>query len=425
MPLNMVESTRTTNSSHSETESRKSYSRSVAQFRSSTLGLSASWLQRPTIWQQTDSRVCPVTSTTASKGGLRALRSVMGSTQPFKNRALVVNRGLLSGIRNRGILGGKRRAGSAPSSQVCSSLRTDGVQIDGMGTHLFRNGCSRWPEHITNNGSRKSHTNRPYSEGMSNDLVATSLEQYVGITSTLRPSRPFTALWFRGESRADRELVPGLLRSPYKEKIEKCEGTITTLFQEHAPAYCDDLPKDWVDRQVMMQHHGCPTRLLDWSESALVALYFAVKRLGKGRDNCDARIYVLDPYALSELNKSDDDRRNQLLQPGHILTSGYLRRFRINRLMQEGDFSYPIPLFPTHSTPRVVAQKSRLTLYPFKCVHLKPTVLREVKIPASAKEPLFWQLKLAGVTATTLFPDLEALAKELRCHVSRGDDSGW
>jgi hypothetical protein len=57
-------------------------------------------------------------------------------------------------------------------------------------------------------------------------------------------------------------------------------------------------PADHWERYFLMQHYGVPTRLLDWTDGALVALYFAVKQI---RIPEDAVVYILDPWWLCNL----------------------------------------------------------------------------------------------------------------------------
>jgi FRG domain len=61
---------------------------------------------------------------------------------------------------------------------------------------------------------------------------------------------------------------------------------------------------DW-DSYFLMQHHNGPTRLLDWSDGALMALHFALRN--KTDDSYDARVYVLESYRLSEQLKQLPD----------------------------------------------------------------------------------------------------------------------
>src|SRR5271167_1059072 len=52
------------------------------------------------------------------------------------------------------------------------------------------------------------------------------------------------------------------------------------------------------DSYFLMQHHEGPTRLLDWSDGALMALHFAVRN--RADDSEDARVYVLEPDKLNK-----------------------------------------------------------------------------------------------------------------------------
>ena len=101
--------------------------------------------------------------------------------------------------------------------------------------------------------------------------------------------------WYRGHADAKWKLVPGYHRS----RREISETTLLARFKQSAAMLAELQPRDDFDWLFLMQHYGVPTRLLDWSESPLVALYFAVQDAG----NCvelDGALWRLDP---TELNK--------------------------------------------------------------------------------------------------------------------------
>ncbi|GAA5176046.1 hypothetical protein GCM10025771_09770 [Niveibacterium umoris] len=104
-------------------------------------------------------------------------------------------------------------------------------------------------------------------------------------------------LWFRGHERASYRLVPTLLRpTPGAAPID--EVSLTRHFRALNP---DAVPPGTPDfaALVTMQHYLAPTRLLDWSENLLVALFFAVRDPALDGGNEDAALWILNARRLN------------------------------------------------------------------------------------------------------------------------------
>lgn len=117
-------------------------------------------------------------------------------------------------------------------------------------------------------------------------------------TQNARGGGEIFGLWFRGHENIKYSLTPGILRRPRNDPGAYVdEIALNRHFQTTNP---DALPREASDLERLgtMQHYLAPTRLLDWTENLLVALYFAVRN--PDNDNAgDAAIWMLNAWRLN------------------------------------------------------------------------------------------------------------------------------
>ncbi|MFN0318471.1 MAG: FRG domain-containing protein [Burkholderiales bacterium] len=229
-----------------------------------------------------------------------------------------------------------------------------------------------------------------------------------GLLAVLKKQAPQSAgVWFRGHSVSDWPLVPSLAR---QKKHLAVEAALRKRFMQNAVPHLDRTPTTEWEWMFMMQHHRAPTRLLDWTESPLAALYFAVsedKYLRK-----DAVVWCLDPLALNAEARVTNFRfANEIPAFG---VDDVLDNYLPSRVDGSPTVMSPVAIMGPRNTARMAAQLGVFTINhrehtPIEAIGAANHAWRWI-VPASAKKGLRKELALLGFTALTLFPKLDRVA---------------
>ena len=238
-----------------------------------------------------------------------------------------------------------------------------------------------------------------------------SVAELLGVSRdalTKYPGQP----WWRGHSVQSWQLVPHVHR---KDCGPFYEANITAKFEQRAATRQPNCPPPGATARwlFLVQHYGLPTRLLDWTESPLLAAYFAVyddDHIDDDHIKEDGALWALDPFSMNSVTIGYED----LAQPGHS---------QVNRL---------IGLAYTHGTAadegvaailtaeidlRMLTQLSGLTIHgspqPLEERPGLESVLMKYVLPATAKSEIRRELVSLGIRERSVFPDLEHLARDL------------
>jgi hypothetical protein len=214
-------------------------------------------------------------------------------------------------------------------------------------------------------------------------------------------------LFFRGHRDAAWTLLPTFGRIDWLHDLygRQAEHNLYYEFLTRAGDLIPDSNDSWAIA-FAMQHHGMPTRLLDWSDTLSVALHFA---LGTRHDEeRDAAIWILNPFAL---NKATRDLHG-VFHPTD-LDASYHDLFVSRQTQLTGGVA---AIWPLRHHPRVFSQHAGFTVHgdlTHPLEQLYPNVLKKIVIPPTARSGARRFLELAGVSEFALFPDLDGLARDV------------
>jgi hypothetical protein len=204
---------------------------------------------------------------------------------------------------------------------------------------------------------------------------------------------------FRGQA-GDTPLVPKVGRPGYASNASK-ERAMLQAFERGAFPFLKD-KLDSFELLALAQHHGAPTRLLDWSTTPLVASWFAVSSFP---EEDDARLYALD------LNRSDLRRMFELKENGPTGTP------ESSAEGSEPDaFTLPTGVWLLETaqvSSRITTQRGIFTLHTNPTERLSVPKKDEFVIPKDVRKEFHKRLIDLGIDAALIYPDLDGLCRRL------------
>lgn len=231
----------------------------------------------------------------------------------------------------------------------------------------------------------------------------------LGLDELSRITGADEVLWFRGHAKETFELLPSIAR--YSNGVSR-EALLSKRFKQNAYPYRDSPPQGEWEWLFLMQHFGVPTRLLDWTESPLTALYFCVNDKDESHEALDAKLWALLPVKFN--HEIPRIRPQVSIDIPCFGVDGILDDYRPDRISLESMTSkLPVAAIANRQNERIVAQMGVFTVMhrdqtPLE--QLAPQFLATFKIPANSKRTIRQELTALRVTNLTLFPELSSVA---------------
>jgi hypothetical protein len=222
---------------------------------------------------------------------------------------------------------------------------------------------------------------------------------------------------FRGQCNADWPLLSSLPRRLLQHNVPRDqwrqrEERAIRVFRRKAHVYLPDKAALLDDLRclAMMQHHGAPTRLLDFTKSPFVAAFFALEK-ARG----PAAVYALNtPWIWAGGPDFDPSLTRDAIDPR--VPGNFDRHFAVNKV--------PVVWFgePREMDRRLVAQ-SGLLVVPgvldkpldvlLEAYAHEQVPVERVVIGLEVRAQAMHELYRMNITQATLFPDLEGLARSI------------
>ncbi len=203
-----------------------------------------------------------------------------------------------------------------------------------------------------------------------------------------------------------------------------CDNLIND-FMSIALSKMSYIPTNYFEKMLTAQHYGIPTRLQDWSESPLVALFFATSNSKTLKEEDYCIIWCLNPLELNAKSKRIvSDLTNNTYIPNISLDSsreialGYIDSYYGQDPKAEHDL-FPIAIRTYKINPRIEAQKGVFLIYPRERKSLMEfgdveQYLMKFIIKKDVAEELENILSMYKINNFQLFPEISSIALDVK-----------
>jgi hypothetical protein len=238
------------------------------------------------------------------------------------------------------------------------------------------------------------------------------------VEDLLRVLAPITAdgreIWYRGHRLQTWRLEPSAFRT--REHRDGERAMLARFRQEAAAAGLQYAFDEW-GWITFAQHHELPTRLLDWSQTPLVALFFACEvepESGDGGAEFDGELLLIDPHDLNEeAGDPDGIGHPRLLTDTDPTLIDYLpgkgsekRKPRaVVAPMVFDRIRFQTGTFTVSQSPAETGAEEPLR---------KARSLQTFAIPGDAKRALREELEILGFNDVSIYRDLDRIARRIK-----------
>jgi len=256
------------------------------------------------------------------------------------------------------------------------------------------------------------------------EINVATLQQYLGAVSKLL--RQWKYLWYRGVENSAYKPLPGLL---WRRLVKKEQYLVHEFLVSYKGILGPCLYEPW-ELYSLMQHHRLPTRLLDWTKSPLIALYFALEKEVPGET--ERAVWVMNPLTLNSICTNGDDSiycpselRSKIIEmPGGSKLN--LDSYLPAALDAYDSPSYPqcpLAIEPPLSNSRIRAQQGCFTIHGsdkdsidaiFSKADRKKQHCGLIKIKGEkSRKAILKALYDLGFTEETIYQDLDSLSNRI------------